>query len=31
MANKTIFKSLAGLFTPKADTINSEGSPAYKL
>ena len=31
MANKTIFKSIAGLFTPKADTINNAGGIAYKL
>ncbi len=31
MANKTIFKTLAGLFTPRSDTINEAGGAAYRL
>jgi 60 kDa SS-A/Ro ribonucleoprotein len=31
MANKNLFKSLVGLFTPKADTVNEAGGIAYKL
>ena len=31
MSNKTIFKSLVGMFTPKSDTINEAGGTAYKL
>ncbi|HKX85000.1 MAG TPA: TROVE domain-containing protein [Pyrinomonadaceae bacterium] len=31
MANNNIFKSIAGMFTPKADTINEAGGKAYKL
>ena len=31
MANKNIFKSIAGLFTPKADVVNEAGGLAYKL
>jgi 60 kDa SS-A/Ro ribonucleoprotein len=31
MANKNIFRSLAGMFSPKADTINNAGGVAYKL
>jgi len=31
MANKNLFKSLAGRFIPAADTVNEEGAPAYAL
>ncbi len=31
MPNKKIFKTLAGLFTPRADTVNEAGGVAYKL
>ncbi|HEV8591630.1 MAG TPA: TROVE domain-containing protein, partial [Pyrinomonadaceae bacterium] len=31
MANKNIFKSILGMLTPKADTINEAGGNAYKL
>ena len=31
MSNKTIFKSLVGIFTPKSDIINEVGGTAYKL
>ena len=31
MSNKNIFKTLAGMFTPKADTVNEAGGLAYKL
>jgi 60 kDa SS-A/Ro ribonucleoprotein len=31
MANKTLFKSLAGKFIPSADARNEEGAPAYAL
>ena len=31
MANKNIFKSIAGMFTPKADVVNEAGGLAYKL
>jgi len=30
MANKNIFRSLVGMFSPKADTINNAGGLAYK-
>lgn len=31
MANKSLFKTIAGKFLPKTDTLNSHGAPAYKL
>jgi 60 kDa SS-A/Ro ribonucleoprotein len=31
MPNKTIFQTVRGMFTPKADTINAAGGLAYKL
>ncbi len=31
MANKNIFRSLVGMLSPKADTINNAGGLAYKL
>ena len=31
MANKTIFQTFKGMFTPKADTFNEAGGTAYKL
>src|SRR6476620_6334398 len=31
MANKTLFKSLAGKLIPATDAINEERAPAYKL
>ncbi|MEP6903483.1 MAG: TROVE domain-containing protein [Actinomycetota bacterium] len=31
MANKNIFQTVRGLFTPKTDTINEAGGTAYKL
>lgn len=31
MANKNLFKSIVGMFAPKADTINEAGGIAYKL
>ncbi len=31
MANKNLFKTVRGMFTPKADTINEAGGTAYKL
>lgn len=31
MANKNLFQTVKGLFTPKADTINEAGGRAYKL
>jgi 60 kDa SS-A/Ro ribonucleoprotein len=31
MANKNLFQTVRGLFTPKADTINEAGGTAYKL
>lgn len=31
MANKNLFQTVRGLFTPKADTINEAGGAAYKL
>lgn len=31
MANKTIFQTVRGMFTPKADTVNEAGGTAYKL
>src|SRR5688500_10363516 len=31
MANKILFRSLAGMFSPKADTINNAGGVAYQL
>lgn len=31
MANKNLFNSLKGMFTPKADTVNEAGGTAYKL
>ncbi len=31
MANKNLFQTVRGLFTPKADTVNEAGGKAYKL
>jgi 60 kDa SS-A/Ro ribonucleoprotein len=31
MANKNLFKSIVGIFSPKADTVNNAGGIAYKL
>jgi len=31
MANKNLFQTVKGLFTPKADTVNEAGGKAYKL
>jgi 60 kDa SS-A/Ro ribonucleoprotein len=31
MANKTLFQTVRGIFTPKADIINEAGGKAYKL
>jgi len=31
MANKNIFRTLAGMLSPRADTINNAGGPVYKL
>jgi 60 kDa SS-A/Ro ribonucleoprotein len=31
MANKDLFQTVKGMFTPKADTINEAGGTAYKL
>jgi 60 kDa SS-A/Ro ribonucleoprotein len=31
MANKTLFKSIFGMLSPKADTVNEAGGIAYKL
>lgn len=31
MANKNLFKSIVGMLTPKADTVNEAGGLAYKL
>lgn len=31
MANKNLFTSIFGMLSPKADTINEAGGPAYKL
>jgi 60 kDa SS-A/Ro ribonucleoprotein len=31
MANKNLFQTVRGMFTPKADTINEAGGTAYKL
>ena len=31
MANKSLFKSIAGKLLPKTNTVNSERAPAYKL
>ena len=31
MPNMNIFKSLAGIFTPRADTVNEAGGLAYKM
>lgn len=31
MPNKNLFKTLAGIFTPKTDTVNEAGGQAYKL
>ncbi|MGN6368747.1 MAG: RNA-binding protein [Phycisphaerae bacterium] len=31
MANKSLFKSIAGKLLPKTNTVNSHGAPAYKL
>ena len=31
MANKSLFKTLRGMLTPRAETINEAGGPAYDL
>src|SRR3954454_20163072 len=31
MPHKNLFKTLAGIFTPKTDTVNEAGGQAYKL
>ncbi len=31
MANKNLFKSIVGIFSPKTDTVNEAGGVAYKL
>jgi len=31
MANKNLFKTIAGMFVPKADSVNEAGGLAYKL
>ncbi|HVX86756.1 MAG TPA: RNA-binding protein [Phycisphaerae bacterium] len=31
MANKSLFKSIAGKLLPKTNTVNSHGAPTYKL
>ena len=31
MANKTLFQTVKGMFTPKADILNEAGGLAYKL
>src|SRR5262245_22637879 len=31
MANKTLFKSILGMLSPKTDTVNEAGGVAYKL
>lgn len=31
MANKNLFQTVKGMFTPKADTVNEAGGKAYKL
>jgi 60 kDa SS-A/Ro ribonucleoprotein len=31
MANKNLFQTVKGMFTPKADTLNEAGGTAYKL
>ena len=31
MANKNLFQTVKGMFTPQADTINEAGGKAYKL
>ncbi|HLM59926.1 MAG TPA: hypothetical protein VK308_03880, partial [Pyrinomonadaceae bacterium] len=31
MANKNLFQTVKGIFTPKTDTINEAGGAAYKL
>ncbi len=31
MANKSLFNSISGMFTPKADTVNEAGGTAYEL
>src|SRR3712207_9177002 len=31
MANKNLFQTVKGLFTPKADTVNEAGGLAYEL
>ena len=31
MANKNIFKSIVGMFSPNADTVNEAGGIAYEL
>lgn len=31
MANKNLFKSIVGMLSPKADTVNEAGGQAYKL
>ena len=31
MANKNLFQTVRGMFTPKTDTINEAGGTAYNL
>jgi len=31
MANKNLFKTIAGLLLPATDALNEERAPAYKL
>ena len=31
MANKSLFKTITGMFTPRTDTVNEAGGTAYKL
>src|SRR5215212_2850943 len=31
MANENLFKSIVGIFSPKADTVNNAGGIAYEL
>jgi hypothetical protein len=31
MANKSLFNTITGMFTPKADTVNKAGGMAYEL
>ncbi len=31
MANKSLFNTITGMFTPRTDTVNEAGGTAYKL